>query len=89
MGNGKQENRGQTERFLIFLAADGSFSSCRAIDVPHHITQRGNARQFILASDAERICLSRSAAPSCPIHGLSVIGLSFDVEPRASGCGPA
>ena len=53
MGNGKQENRGQTERFLIFLAADGSFSSCRAIDVPHHITQRGNARQFILASDAE------------------------------------
>jgi putative transposase len=26
-----------------------------AVDVPHHVTQRGNARQFILATDAERI----------------------------------
>jgi putative transposase len=24
------------------------------VNVPHHVTQRGNARQFILASDAER-----------------------------------
>ncbi len=26
-----------------------------AVDVPHRVTQRGNARQFILASDTERM----------------------------------
>jgi hypothetical protein len=25
------------------------------VDVPHHVTQRGNARQVILASDADRV----------------------------------
>ena len=24
------------------------------VNVPHHVTQRGNGRQFILAADAER-----------------------------------
>ena len=25
------------------------------VNVPHHVTQRGNARQFILACDEERV----------------------------------
>jgi hypothetical protein len=24
-------------------------------NIPHHVTQRGNARQFLLISDAERL----------------------------------
>ena len=35
------------------------------VNIPHHVTQRGNARQFILASDNERLVylelLQRSA----------------------------
>ena len=33
-----------------------------AVGVPHHVTQRGNARQFILGADADRNGLSRSVA---------------------------
>jgi hypothetical protein len=25
------------------------------LNIPHHVTQRGNARQFLLTSDAERL----------------------------------
>jgi len=25
------------------------------VNVPHHVTQRGNARQFLLAADSERL----------------------------------
>jgi hypothetical protein len=25
------------------------------VNIPHHVTQRGNAKQFILTSDAERV----------------------------------
>ena len=32
------------------------FARVIALGVPHHITQRGNARRFILDSDAQRIC---------------------------------
>jgi hypothetical protein len=60
-----------------------------AVDVPHHVTQRGNARQFILATDAERLVLSRSLAASCPTGWLVGDGLLPDVKPRASGGGPA
>ena len=28
------------------------------VDVPHHVTQRGNARQVILADDADRSAYS-------------------------------
>jgi hypothetical protein len=31
------------------------FARVVAVDVHHHVTQRGNARQFILAADAERM----------------------------------
>jgi len=43
-------------------------------DVPHHVTQRGNARQIIFASDADRItylCLLRQYSE---LHGLSLLG---------------
>jgi hypothetical protein len=53
-----------TKRSLFFLKrrrafADNLFAVSRfarviAVHVPHHATQRGNARRFILDTDAER-----------------------------------
>lgn len=45
-----------------------------AVGIPHHVTQRGNARQFILASEAERLVyLDLLRQYSC-LHQLSVLG---------------
>jgi putative transposase len=45
-----------------------------AVDVPLYVTQRGNARQFILTSDAERIVYLDLLRHAIQLHGLSVIG---------------
>ena len=45
-----------------------------AIDVPHHVTQRGNARQVILADDSDRLTyleLLRQHSDQC---GLALLG---------------
>jgi len=44
------------------------------VDVGHHVTQRGNARQFILASDAERTVYLDLLRQSLQQHPLSLIG---------------
>jgi hypothetical protein len=54
-----------TQRALGKPGTDGTFSDTfflRArlsriaiLNIPHHVTQRGNARQFLLISDAERL----------------------------------
>ena len=45
--------RGQTGRFLLFCLPVARLARVIAVDVLHHITQRGNARRFILDCDAE------------------------------------
>jgi putative transposase len=45
-----------------------------AVDVPHHVIQRGNARQFILATDAERLVYLDLLRQAVQLHGLSVMG---------------
>src|SRR5262249_29294065 len=67
-------NRGQTERFLIFLAAVARLARVVAVDVAHHVTQRGNARQFILSSDAERMVYLDLLRQAVRLHALSMIG---------------
>jgi len=44
------------------------------VDVAHHVTQRGNARQFILASDGERTVYVHLLRQSLQHHALSLIG---------------
>lgn len=44
------------------------------VDVPHHVTQRGNARQVILASDADRITYLDLLRQYSEIHRLSLLG---------------
>jgi putative transposase len=45
-----------------------------AVGVPHHVTQRGNARQFILACDADRNIYLGLLRQSIALHGVELIG---------------
>lgn len=45
-----------------------------AVDVPHHITQRANARRFILHSDSDRLVYLDLLRQYCPLYGLSLLG---------------
>jgi putative transposase len=43
-------------------------------NIPHHVTQRGNARQFILASDAERVVYLDLLRKYVQLHELLLLG---------------
>jgi len=44
-----------------------------AVDVPHHVTQRGNARQYILDSDADRMVYLDLLRRYAQLHELSLV----------------
>ena len=43
-------------------------------DVPHHVTQRGNARQVIFDNDADRLTYLQLLRQHCELYGLAVLG---------------
>jgi putative transposase len=45
-----------------------------AVGVPHHITQRGNARRFILQDEADRKVYLDLLRQSTELHGIALIG---------------
>jgi putative transposase len=45
-----------------------------ALGAPHHITQRGNARRFILEGDAERSVYLDLLQQCVQRHGVELIG---------------
>jgi putative transposase len=57
--------------------ADGwmaRFARVIALGVPHHITQRGNARRFILENDAERRVYLDLLRQSVELHEIELMG---------------
>ena len=44
------------------------------VDVPHHVTQRGNARQVILTNDADRVAYLELLRQNSALYGLSLLG---------------
>lgn len=56
-----------------------------AVDVPHHITQRANARRFILHSDSDRLVYLDLLRQYCPLLRTLAFGLLPHLQPRASG----
>ena len=44
------------------------------VNIPHHVTQRGNARQFLLASDAERLVYLQLLRRYVQLHELALLG---------------
>jgi putative transposase len=45
-----------------------------AVDVPHHVTQRANARQFILNSGPERMVYMDLLRQAVQLHPLCLLG---------------
>ena len=45
-----------------------------AVNVAHHVTQRGNARQFILAADSERLVYLQLLRQYVELHELALLG---------------
>ena len=45
-----------------------------AVGVPHHVTQRGNARRYILDADADRKVYLDLLRQSIELHGLALVG---------------
>ncbi len=52
----------------------GRFARVVAVDVPHHVTQRGNGRQVILGSDADRATYLALLRQYSELHGLGLLG---------------
>jgi putative transposase len=50
------------------------FARVVIVDVAHHVTQRGNGRQFILATDAERMVYLDLLRQAVRVQELSVVG---------------
>ena len=45
-----------------------------AVGVRHHVTQRGNARRFILDCDADRMVYLNLLRQNIELHGVALIG---------------
>ncbi len=43
-------------------------------DVAHHVTQRGNGREFVLASDSERMVYLDLLRQAVRVEGVAVVG---------------
>ena len=50
------------------------FARVVAVEVPHHITQRGNAGRFVLDSDADRLVYAELLQRYCRMYRLSLLG---------------
>ena len=60
--------------FLIFDLAMARLARVVAVDVPHHVTQRGNRREYILSSNAERMVYLDLLWQAVQLYPLSLIG---------------
>ena len=52
----------------------GRFARVVAVDAPHHLTQRGNGRRFILDCDADRATYLSLLRENIQLYRLSLIG---------------
>jgi putative transposase len=50
------------------------FARVVAAGLPHHVTQRGNARRCIFESDADRLVYLQLLDSHCRLYGLAVLG---------------
>ncbi len=52
----------------------GRFNRVVALDIPHHVTQRGNARRFILDCDADRTVYLKLLRENFALYSVDLIG---------------
>jgi putative transposase len=66
---------GETERILSGnVRGMARLARVVAVDIPLHVTQRGNARRFILDSDADRTVYLNLLWQNIELHSVSLIG---------------
>ena len=56
-----------------------------AVDVPHHVTQRGNGRRFVLDSDADRTIYLKLLRENIALYGVALIEETRGRSPRYLG----
>ena len=52
----------------------GRFNRVVALDIPHHVTQRGNARRFLLDCDADRAVYLKLLRENLRIYEVALLG---------------
>jgi REP element-mobilizing transposase RayT len=52
----------------------GRFNRVVAIDIPHHVTQRGNGRRFVLEADADRTVYLKLLRENISLYGVALVG---------------
>ena len=60
--------------YLCYFHAMARLPRVVIVDIPHHVTQRGNARQVILASDADRVTYLELLREYSQLYALSLLG---------------
>ena len=68
------QNSATPKRFLISFPGMGRFTRVVAVDVPHHVTQRGNGRRFVLDGDADRTIYLKVLRKNIALCGVALIG---------------
>jgi putative transposase len=58
----------------VIVSVMGQFNRVVAVDVPHHVTQRGNARRFVLDCDADRAVYLKLLRENMDLYGVALIG---------------
>jgi putative transposase len=51
------------------------------VDLPHHVTQRGNARQVIFSGDSDRLAYLELLRQHCELYRLSLLGYCLMSNP--------
>jgi hypothetical protein len=64
--------RGEVAAFIVPVM--GRFNRVVAADVPHHVTQRGNGRRFVLDCDADRAVYLKLLHENMDLYGVALIG---------------
>lgn len=59
---------------FLYVSAMARLPRVVVVGVPHHVTQRGNARQVILASDSDRATYLALLRQYSDLHRLSLLG---------------
>jgi putative transposase len=54
------------------------FARVVAVDAPHHITQRGNARQVVLEGDADRLVYLDLLRQHGRLHRLKMAAMIYE-----------
>jgi hypothetical protein len=57
----------------VIVSAMGRFNRVVAVDIPHHVTQRGNGRRFILDCDADRAVYLKLLCENTKLYGVAVV----------------